>query len=225
MTVIEAINERHSVRSYTDKPIEKEKAAQLRELAEECNRRSGLHFQIITDEPQGFTGFWAHYGKITGVNNYIVVAGAPGKEIEAGYYGETLVLKAQMLGLNTCWVALTFSKRKAKKHYELAKGEKLYLVIALGYGQTQGHPHKSKDIHEIADIADSSPEWYKNGIEAVLLAPTAINQQKFSFCLDGEKVIASPGSGVHTKIDLGIAEYHFDIGSDRNNFGFEREIL
>lgn len=132
MTVTEAIKERHSVRTYTDKPIEKEKADALRALASECNRLSGLHFQIITNEPQGFTGFRAHYGKITGVKNYIVVAGVPGKEIAAGYYGEKLVLKAQLLGLNTCWVALTFSKRKAKKHYELAGGEKLYLVIALG---------------------------------------------------------------------------------------------
>ena len=120
MTVNEAIKERHSVRTYDGKPIEEEKAAALRALAAECNGRSGLHFQIVTD---------------------------------------------------------------------------------------------------------SSPEWYKNGIEAVLLAPTAINQQKFKFSLDGEKVIAVPGSGIHTKIDLGIAEYHFDIGSDRNNFGFERELL
>lgn len=222
MTINEAIKERHSVRTYTDKAIEKEKANKLIELAQEINRKTGLHFQIITDEPQGFTGFWAHYGKITGVSNYIVVAGAPGKDIEAGYYGEKIVLNAQMLGLNTCWVALTYSKRRAKTHYELKKGEKLYLVIALGYGQTQGHPHKSKDIHEIADISDSSPEWFKSGIESVLLAPTATNQQKFKFSLDGENVTAVSGSGFYTKIDLGIAEYHFDVGSERNNFGLER---
>ena len=43
-----------------------------------------------------------------------------------------IVLYAQTLGLNTCWVALTYSKRKVK--IRLEKGEKLCLVIAVGYG-------------------------------------------------------------------------------------------
>ena len=66
-----------------------------------------------------------------------------------GYYGEKLVLLAQMLGLNTCWVAMTFSKRATKGKCEIRKGEKLVCVLALGYGTNQGITHKIKDIKDV----------------------------------------------------------------------------
>ena len=169
----------------------------------------------MTDEPEGFTGTMAHYGSFSGVKNYFVLAGGRKRDRDVGYYGEKLVLAAQMLGLNTCWVALTFNKRKAK--YELKKGEKLHVVISLGYGATQGKQHKSKAVSEVSDLNESSPEWYRKGIEAVMLAPTAVNQQKFYFSLDGDKVKSRAGGGFYTEMDLGIAQYHFDIGSERQN--------
>lgn len=75
---------------------------------------SGLHMQLVLDEPKGFDGFMAHYGKFSGVKNYIAVIGKKGRDLEekCGYYGEKVVLYAQRLGLNTCWVALTYSKIK-----------------------------------------------------------------------------------------------------------------
>ncbi len=215
MDIFEAMKERHSVRSYLDKPIEKEKTAELSRLCDEINAETGLHFQLVTDEPNAFTGAMAHYGSFSGVKNYFVLAGGRGRDRDIGYYGEKLVLAAQMLGLNTCWVALTFNKRKAK--YSLEKGEKLHVVISLGYGAVQGKQHNSKAVNEISDLSEASPEWYKKGIEAVLLAPTAVNQQKFYFSLDGDKVKSKAGTGFYTEMDLGIAQYHFDIGSEKKN--------
>lgn len=215
MDILEAIKMRHSVRSYTDRVIEKEKAEKLTQLIEEINAETGLHFQLILNEPKGFTGIMAHYGSFKGVKNYFVLAGPANMEREVGYYGEKLVLLAQMLGLNTCWVALTFNKRKAQ--YTLNKGEKLHVVISLGYGATQGREHRSKSAEEISDINASSPEWFRKGIEAVLLAPTAVNQQKFYFYLDNGKVKSRAGSGFYTEMDMGIAQYHFDIGSGKDN--------
>lgn len=215
MDILEAVKLRHSVRSYTDRPIEKEKAEKLSQLIDEINRETGLHFQLVLDEPKGFTGIMAHYGSFKGVKNYFVLAGPANMEREVGYYGEKLVLLAQMLGLNTCWVALTFNKRKAQ--YTLNKGEKLHVVISLGYGATQGREHRSKSAEEISDINASSPEWFRKGIEAVLLAPTAVNQQKFYFYLDNDKVESRAGSGFYTEMDMGIAQYHFDIGSGKDN--------
>lgn len=215
MDILTAMKERHSVRSYTQKAIEKEKVAELQKAIGEINSETGLHFQLITNEPEGFSGTMAHYGSFSGVSNYFVLAGPKKMDREVGYYGEKLVLLSQMLGLNTCWVALTFNKRKA--HYELNKGEKLYVVISLGYGATQGKPHKSKPLNEITDMNDSSPEWYKNGIEAVMLAPTAVNQQKFRFTLENGVVRSKAGSGFYTDMDLGIAQYHFDVGSGKKN--------
>ena len=145
-----------------------------------------------------------------------VIVGPKGKDVEAGYYGERVVLKAQELGINSCWVALTYKKGKTQSSE--APGEKRYLVVALGYGETQGVQHKSKPVNEVSDYNASCPEWYKNGIEAALLAPTAMNQQKFRFELNGNKVKAKAGFGFYTKIDLGIAEYHFELGAGKDNF-------
>ncbi len=51
-----------------------------------------------------------------------------------------------------------------------------------------------------------------------MLAPTAMNKQKFRFSLDGNKVKIDTVSGVCTKIDLGIVKYHFEIGAGKENF-------
>lgn len=43
-----------------------------------------------------------------------------------------------------------------------------------------------------------------------------MNQQKFKFEREGEKVIAKAGIGFYTKIDLGIAKYHFEVGAKKD---------
>jgi len=114
MTIQEAIQQRHSVRRYADKPIEREKVAALRALIERCNAESGLNIQLVTDEPTAFDCRMARYGRFSGVSNYFALIGradVPNLDEIIGYYGEKLVLEAQMLGLNTCWVALTYKKK------------------------------------------------------------------------------------------------------------------
>ena len=218
MNMQETMAARHSVRQYKDRPLELEQVSALREEIEKCNRESGLHIQLVTDEPRAFDGFMAHYGKFSGVTNYFALIGerGPGLEEKCGYYGERLVLKAQQLGLNTCWVAMTYSKIKTA--FTVGKGEKLCVVIALGYGETQGVPHKSKPAAEVMAVSGPMPEWFKQGIEAALLAPTAMNQQKFVFSLNGDKVSVKPGLGFYSKIDLGIAKYHFELGAGTEYF-------
>ena len=132
---------------------------------------------------------------------------------KCGYYGERLVLRAQQLGLNTCWVAMTYTKIKTA--FSIGPGEKLCIVIALGYGETQGVAHRSKAFEKAARVEGAVPDWFKKGVEAALLAPTAMNQQKFQFVLDGDQVSAKAGIGFYTKIDLGIAAYHFEIGAGK----------
>ena len=118
---------------------------------------------------------------------------------------EKNVLKCQELGLNTCWVAMTHGKSKA----EIRRGQKLLIIISLGYGETQGVPHKSKSIAELGQ-ADQKTEWFEKGMEAVSLAPTAVNQQKFYFELKNGIVTAKSLGGFYSKIDLGIVKYHFE---------------
>lgn len=213
MDILEIMKARHSVRQYSGKKIESGKREILARLAEECNRESGLNIQIIFDEPKCFGSMMAHYGKFSGVENYIALVGKKGADLEekAGYYGEKIVLKAQELGLNTCWVALTHGKSAAN----IQKGEKLACIIALGYGVTQGVAHKNRPLEQLCNGSVGMPDWFLRGMEAVLLAPTAVNQQKFCFFLEKEKVSARAGKGFYTKIDLGIAKYHFEAVTGR----------
>jgi hypothetical protein len=165
----------------------------------------------------------AHYGSFRGVTNYIALVGRSDRALEerCGYYGERLVLLCQQLGLNTCWVALTYNKSKTAA--QVAPGEKLCLVIALGYGSDQGVSHKSKPTEKLMQISGEAPDWFRRGMEAVLLAPTAINQQKFLFSLEGDQVSAKAGLGFYTKIDLGIAKYHFEVGAGKEQFEWKED--
>lgn len=216
----EIMKSRHSVRRYTEQPIEAEKRSVLDSLVQEINQKADLHIQMIYDDPRCFDSFMAHYGKFSGVRNYIALVGKKSSNLDEklGYYGEEIVLKAEELGLNTCWVALTHGKSKA----EIGKGEKQVCLISLGYGETKGTPHKSKPMEDLCNYNEYNehneqmPEWFLDGMNAATLAPTAMNQQKFRFELQSDGTVkASCGSGFYTKLDLGIVKYHFETVSGR----------
>lgn len=221
MDILNIMEKRHSVRSYLDKVIEREKVEALNELILQCNKEGNMNIQLCTNEPQAFSGLMAHYGKFKNVNNYIAIVGKKDDTFDerAGFYGEKVVLKAAELGLNTCWVALTYSKSKVK--CTVNKGEKLVCVISLGYGETQGVPRKSKSISELAKVQGELPVWFEKGMKAAQLAPTATNQQKFLISYDGHKVQAKSLGGFYSKIDLGIVKCHFELAAGKDNFMWE----
>lgn len=214
MELMKLMEQRHSVRQYTEQPIEPEKRSVLDGLVQEINQKEALHIQIVYDEEKCFDSFMAHYGKFTGVRNYIALVGKKSPKLDEtlGYYGEQLVLKAQALGLNTCWVALTHGKSRALVN----KGEKLVCLIALGHGASQGVVHKSKPLQQLCNYAESMPEWFLDGMNAAMLAPTAMNQQKFRFELQSDGTVnATCGKGFYTRLDLGIVKYHFEAASGK----------
>lgn len=212
MNILNVMENRHSVRRYTDKVIEPEKRDVLNQLVSEINEANHLHIQIFYDEPTCFDGMIAHYGNFIGVRNYICLVGPKGRANDEvlGYFGEKVVLKATELGLNTCWVALNHGKSKAV----IQRGEKQICLIALGYGEYQGGPHRTKTIAEVSNATENSPKWFVEGVKASLLAPTAVNQQKYFITLAEDGTVqfkAAPG--IYTRLDLGIAKYHFDVVS------------
>ncbi|MBO5145303.1 MAG: nitroreductase [Lachnospiraceae bacterium] len=218
MNLMEAMKKRHSVRQYQNRPLEADVISALQTEIEGCNKESGLHIQLVTNEPKAFDGFMAHYGKFSGVTSYIAMIGKKGADLDekCGYYGERLVLRAQQLGLNTCWAAMTYTKIKTA--FSVAPGEKLCIVISIGYGETQGMAHKSKPFEKVAKTEGTVPDWFKNGVNAALLAPTAMNQQKFQFTLKDNQVSVKAGIGFYTRVDLGIVKYHFEIGANKPDF-------
>lgn len=224
ITLKEAIDARCSVRNYNETPLSAEVTDTLKKKIEECNAASGLHIQLVTNEPKAFNSIMA-YGKFSGVKNYIVMAGRKSDSFDynVGYYGEQLVLLAQQMGLGTCWVGLTY--KKVSNAFSLEEGEKVACVIAIGYHDTAYRKHKCKEVSEVSNASEDTPLWFFNGVEAALKAPTAINQQKFFFEYidnhDGKPLVATKRKfsiAGYTKIDLGIACLHFEIGAGKENF-------
>ena len=226
MTIQEAIEARHSVRAYTGQPLAADVVEVLEEKISELNEKGHLHMQLIRNETKAFQGKLAKYGKFRGVNDYIVMAGQKSDDLDEriGYYGEQLVLLAQTLGLNTCWVGLSYSKVPGT--YILEAREVIEAYISIGYGETQGVSHKIKCVEQVSNANDLTPSWFRQGVEAALLAPTAVNQQKFFFeyipARDGKpvQVLAKRNFSLigFTQMDLGIAKCHFEIGAGKENF-------
>lgn len=224
MTLLEAIQARHSVRHYKRQPLTQDIVDTLQAKIEECNRNGGLHIHLVLNEPKGFNG-WITYGQFSGVENYLVMAGKKADDLDEriGYYGEQLVLLAQQLGLGTCWAGMSYTKIKGT--YHLAEGEKIACMISLGYPEDFGRNMKRKSIEEISNVNAQTPEWFRLGVEAAQQAPTAVNQQKFYFeylgNADGvpqvhaKRVFSMIG---YTQMDLGIAKLHFEIGAGKENF-------
>ena len=226
MTIQEAIEARHSVRAYKGQPLAADVVEVLEEKISELNEKGHLHMQLIRNETKAFQGKLAKHGKFRGVNDYIVMACQKAVDLDEriGYYGEQLVLLAQTLGLNTCWVGLSYSKVPGT--YVLEAGEVIEAYISIGYGETQGVSHKIKRVEQVSNANDLTPSWFRQGVEAALLAPTAVNQQKFFFeyipARDGKpvQVLAKRNFSLigFTQMDLGIAKCHFEIGAGKENF-------
>ena len=213
--LLEAIDARHAVRAYTEQPIEGEVLERLLASVTAVNAESGLHIQLILDAPEVFKSILT--SRFANVRSYLALVGKDDADLDekCGYYGEELVLIAQTLGLNTCWVA---GANRKKIKAELGQGEKLLMVITVGYGQNQGVPHKSKPIEALCKVSGETPDWFRRGVEAAQKAPTAMNQQKFRFRLNADgTVTASPG-GFWGKVDLGIAKCHFELGAGKEGW-------
>ena len=218
MTDIEAIRQRHSVRQYKPDRIEAEKAALIKAKSDELNKEGDLHLQFVEDAEKTYNKL---FNRVSGLGTAPSVIACVGKDDASldqrvGYYGEKLVLYAQQIGLNTCWTG-TFNRKNIAA--DIPDGERLVISIAIGYGKDPGRARKSKSKEQVSDASGASssrPEWFENGVEAALLAPTAINQQKFLIKLNAdESVEFIDKGGVLSQVDLGIVKCHFEIGSGK----------
>lgn len=222
MTLKEAIVARHSVRQYQEKAIEAEIIKRLNEEIALCNQEGGLHIQLVLDEPHAFTGGMVKYGNFKGVRNYLAMVAPKGADEKVGYYGERLVLLAQTLGLNSCWVGMSVGKQPDR--YTIADGEKLHCVIALGYGANQGVQHPMRPMEKFIKASIPLPDWFRRGMEAAILAPTALHQQKFELeLLDDHTLAARARFSLvgWAKLDLGIVKYNFEVAAGKENFSWQ----
>lgn len=222
MTINEAIKCRHTVRRFADKAIPAEIIELLNARIALNNERHGLKLKLVTGNSDGINILAKLMGK--GVNNYIVLAGTYAKDLDEklGYCGADVILYAQTLGLNTWWIGGMFSDKGVKRNLPDAAA-KVNGVIAIGYGLTQGVQHKSKTASQISQYNGKAPQWFTDGVDALLYAPTAMNKQAYAVKGDGNRVYISYNGGHFAGIDLGIGKYHFEAGAGIDNFEWANE--
>lgn len=232
MSIDEAVESRHAVRGYTEEPISAEERAALEEAVAAANAEGALHLRLAYDDPEVFSSTLARRAGFTNANNYLVVAGHESNNLDmrAGYFAEKVVLEAQRLGLNSCWVAGTAKRRAVRQ--TLAQKDKLVAIVALGHGATQGEPHRSRTIAQVSRPVNNVPEWFARGVRYALLAPTALNQQTFWVQMlrktnaDGLPLVAlSTNGGPCARVDLGIVKLHFELGAGLENFAWADPVV
>lgn len=212
------IEKRHTVRKYLDKPLDADLVSLLNARIEQNNKLYDLTFKLVTNESDGISSLAKIMSNNT-VQNYIILAGKDSLDLNEniGYCGADLILYAQNLGLNTWWCGGMFNGKNALKHLD-DKNVRVNGVIAIGYGKTQGVPHKSKTADQVSHYKGETPDWFKSGIQALLLAPSALNRQPYIVNGGGNKVSFKVKSGPLSQVDLGIGKYFFELGAGKSNF-------
>ena len=132
MEMMELMKSRHSVRRQLEKQIAVDLRTAINKYSYKTQEDSGLNIKVCYDEPRACKTRLALYGSFRNAINYIAFVGKKEEETKVGYYGEAIVLKLQELGVNTCWVAVSYSKRKTP--LKINKGETILCVISFGYG-------------------------------------------------------------------------------------------
>lgn len=216
MTLKEAMRVRHMVRKYTDEPIPDEIVEKLQARVAQNNERFDLAIKLMVNDASAINAFIKMI-LAKGVNNYFIMAGkdTPDLDEKLGYCGADLMLYAQTLGLNTWWVGGTFNRKTTAA---LADGGRVTGVIAVGFGATQGVPHKTKTPEDVSAYAGEAPEWFTAGVDAALLAPTALAKQAFTIKGEGDRVSITCDNGIFTGSDCGLVKYHFELGAGMDNF-------
>lgn len=206
-----AMRQRHTVRKFTSEPLSAELISQLNDRVRANNECLGLAISLKVGDESALPGalklFFAK-----GARNYFMLAGSdrPGLDEDLGYASADLMLFAQALGLNTWWIGGTFSRKNVE---QTVPGKKVIGIVAVGFGATPGVAHKSKTAAEVSSYEGPEPQWFSDGVQAALLAPTALNKQCFRIAGAGNKVSVSENGGAFSGADTGIVKYHFELGA------------
>ena len=223
----ETILHRKSQRYFSKDELQEDCIRKIQEEILEVNAESGFTIEFVEDGSRAFSRFGKSYGLFKNVRSLLLLKGNPGQphfREKIGYYGEKLLLFAEGLGLSTCWVGGTFDRES----FSYAEEEHVQAVILLGYPGDEGlrgklfHsllPTKKKDWTARIEGDRSYPKWVKEGMEAVALAPSALNKQKPFFHYHNGIVTATVENSYEMDlVDLGIAKLHFVLGVGCGHF-------
>lgn len=217
MPITSAMRSRHVVRSYRGDPLPTDFVASLTARIADLNAHHGVDIRLVTNDSGAYGRLWGTF-VAHGVRNCLVMSGpdAPDLDERLGYCGSDLMLWLQDAGLNTWWAGGSFSRRGAAA----ASGAtgRIIGVVAIGYGTTQGKPHRTKRPEEVATYDGQAPAWFRQGVQAALLAPTAYGRQRFTIAGRGRTVSVTCDNGKYSGADLGLVKHHFEVGAAPESF-------
>jgi nitroreductase len=141
MDVFEAVQQRKSVRAYTDEPVSKEKLEKILEagrLAPSARNTEPWHFVVVTDKEKRKILSKGTYAKFLTQSPVVIVA-LGDKEASADWYAvdvslavENMVLTAQAEGLGTCCVG-SFDEPEVHQLVKAPSNFEVLLLLAVGY--------------------------------------------------------------------------------------------
>lgn len=211
-----AMEERHTVRKFKDEPLSKAVIDALQKQIDAANNAYGTGILLITNRENAINPL-VRLLMTRNVKNYFILGGKAGPDLDVriGEASTDLMLACQKLGLNTWFVGGTWNHKPVM---EEAPDEKVLGILAVGYGENQGKPHKSKTFDQVCHYEGEMPQWFVNGVRASMLAPTALNKQAYMFSGKGDEVSLFVDDGTFSGVDRGILMRFFELGAGRENF-------
>lgn len=162
MDILTAIQERRSIRKYSNKPVEDEKLNKVLEafrLAPSARNNQMWKFIIVKDESTKEKLVEAAYGQeaLKEAPIILVACGLAPGVMTNGHRSDTIdlsiamsfvILEAYEQGLGTCWMA-RYDENKIKAILGIPEGGSVVMISPLGYGNESPDSRPRKSIDEV----------------------------------------------------------------------------
>jgi len=232
-----AADGRRSRRRFDQKPLKKKHLERLEAVCADFRPFESARVVLVAESPEGvFRGALGPYGKIRGAPAFMAFIGSTRSPIvqeQIGYVGEGIVLEAEALHVNTCWVSGTFRRDATTALLDIDEGEAVLAVTPVGYATPRlsfeeklltgfGRTHKRKPLSDLVIGLEQEewPQWIRAALECARLAPSAVNRQPWRFHVEPDSITVAVDSGklkresVQSKrLDCGIAMLHIEVAA------------
>jgi len=250
MTIIESIQKRRSVRTYSGKPLSDEHIDKIKQFINQTQAPFGIQARIelirmnAGEKPIKL----GTYGWIKGATEYLalVYEEAPFAETASAYWFEQVLLFCTSLSLGTCWLGGSFSRSDFKKQLSLKSNEKLRIVSPVGYqgenkrwflegvvvNSDKNHASRKPFGELFFDkefnnpLTESQAGIFAKPLEMVRLAPSANNKQEWRVVMENNCLHFYKVPYIRfDSIDIGIALCHFELSCKELGIGGKYEVL
>ncbi len=234
---IELVKTRRSVRAFDGNGVDQKVLEELKSFADEIANPYGreVRFVFLDGAANGLNS-----PVLSGEKCYVSAVAVPGEHMDEayGYSFQKLLMKAHELGLGTVWIGGTMPRDKFEKASGLKDGEVMPCMSPLGVtakkmsvketlmrkGVKADWRMKFEELFCVGDFNTPLDEGYAKShglyddLEAVRLAPSAVNKQPWRVVIDGKKAhfyekhdkgFVTPSYDLQ-RIDIGIALYNFE---------------